>query len=164
MKTIILVLGLCLINAASYSQSGNAKMDAILKQMRNQNSKGTIHFETKGTSVTDNATLIKDAKGIYVLGSSMLTGKGDGSQVHLFFAKMQSGTQPISQNKDANATAIINGTGYQIKGIAMLKVSGKTIGGTFTGLIYEIPNGKSKANVVASGKISGSFKNLNIPQ
>ena len=161
-KSIWLLAILCTIGKLTFAQSGNAEADAIIKQMHNQNNKGTIHFEALGASITDNATLIKGPKGVYDLGTSWLNGNGQVAQVHLFFLKIQSGTQPLLQNKDASAIVMINGTVYQITGTGDLKVSGKIVSGTFTGVLYEVVRGKSRAATVSSGKISGNFKNLNL--
>ncbi|TFF36588.1 hypothetical protein [Mucilaginibacter psychrotolerans] len=162
LTSIWLLAMLCIIGKTTFAQSGNAETDAIIKQMRNQNSKGTIHFEAMGASITDNATVIKGPKGIYDLGSSFLTDHGDGAQVHLFLAKIQTGTQLLLQNKDASTIAMINGTVYQVTGTANLKVSGKNVSGTFTGVLYAVAKNKSKAATVPSGKISGNFNNLNL--
>ena len=158
MKKIILSIITLLFVTFSFAQSGDAKVDALIKQLKEQqNSRATVSFTYNNKNYKDKATFIETAKKTFVIGSSLTDDETAETQIHLEVTKKKSGAYAIVNGNQNSSLVTINDKYYQFAGTVNLVVKGKKVSGTFTGELYEIKKGKSKAEVKSSGKISGSF-------
>lgn len=155
MKKSILVFAI-LFSYFSYAQTGDPKVDAMLKEL--QKAPGKITFMMNGKTMNEVASFVEDAKKGLLISSHLTLDTTPDVFISLIAPSKKTGTYAIDDNKKAGVLQI-NQKAYQIRGTINLKVSGKKITGTFAGELYEINKNKSKVAEKSSGKISGSFIN-----
>lgn len=155
MKNIIILFTILL---ASYSnaQTGDPKVDKMLKEL--QKAPGKITFTMNGKTSNEVASIIEDPKKGLLISSHLTLDTTPDVTISLIAPTKKSGTYSINDNKKAGVLQIKD-KAYQIRGSLTLKISGKKITGTFEGELYEINKNKSKPSEKSSGKITGSFTN-----
>ena len=155
MKNIIILFTILL---ASYSnaQTGDPKVDKMLKEL--QKAPGKITFTMNGKTSNEVASIIEDPKKGLLISSHLTLDTTPDVTISLIAPTKKSGTYSINDNKKAGVLQIKD-KAYQIRGSLTLKVSGKKITGTFEGELYEINKNKTKPSGKSSGKITGSFNN-----
>ncbi len=158
MKKLFLLLAL-LCSLLQFAQtSGNAKVDEMIKRLKEQqNTNASISFTFNKKTYKDKATFIETAKKSFAIGSSLTADDTPETMINLIVDKKKSGTYTIASGSQNSSVVTINGKYYQFAGTVNLVVKGKKVSGTFTGVLYEIEKGKSKPDVKSSGKVSGSF-------
>jgi hypothetical protein len=155
MKKIITLFAILLVSY-SYAQTGDPKVDEMLKELQKAPSK--ITFTINGKTSNEVASFLEDAKRGLLISSHLTLDTTPDVFISLIAPNKKTGIYAIDDNKKAGVLQI-NGKAYQIKGTINLKVSGKKITGTFAGELYEITKNKSKLAEKSSGKITGSFTN-----
>lgn len=155
MKKSILLFAI-LFSYFSYAQTGDPKVDEMLKEL--QKAPGKISFTMNGKTMNEVASFIEDAKRGLLISSHLTLDTTPDVFINLIAPSKKTGTYAIDDNKKAGVLQI-NQKAYQIRGTINLKVSGKKITGTFAGELYEINKKKSKVVEQSSGKISGRFMN-----
>ena len=157
MRKIILIIVL-LSSFVNFAQTGDAKVDKMLKELKEQqNSKASISFTFNKKTYKDKASFMETDKKTFSIGTSLLSEKLMTTQIGLIVDAKKSGTYTIATGNKNSSVVNINGTYYEFAGTVNLVVKGKKVSGTFTGELYEIKKGKSKPDAKSSGKVSGSF-------
>ena len=155
MKKSILVFAI-LFSYFSYAQTGDPKVDAMLREL--QKAPGKITFMMNGKTMNEVASFVEDAKKGLLISSHLTLDTTPDVFISLIAPSKKTGIYAIDDNKKAGVLQI-NQKAYQIRGTINLKVSGKKITGTFAGELHQINKNKSKAAEKSSGKITGSFIN-----
>lgn len=138
--------------------SGNAKVDEMIKQLKEQQkTNASISFTFNKNIYKDKATFIETAKKSFAIGSSLIADDTPNTMINLIVDKKKSGTYNVVSGNQNSSVVTINGKYYQFVGAVNLVVKGKKVSGTFKGELFEIKKGKSKPDVKSSGVISGSF-------
>ncbi|MES2519004.1 MAG: hypothetical protein V4585_12900 [Bacteroidota bacterium] len=151
MKNLSFILLLIFSINTLKAQSGDPKVDALLKQIHKQ--AGQISFNVKGQKFLEKASLVKNANYYSING-----GFTDGvNPISLILPKLSTGKYELSTSKN---TVLINNIGYAIKGTIDVKVVGGQITGSFSGNLFEISNKSSSPNQASSGTITGTFSGL----
>ena len=153
-KILILIVQVFAITANA--QTGDPKVDAMLKEL--QKAPGKITFTMNGKTSNEVASIIEDPKKGLLISSHLTLDTTPDVFISLIAPTKKSGTYAINDNKKAGVLQIKD-KAYQIRGSLTLKVSGKKITGTFEGELYEINKNKTKPSEKSSGKITGSFNN-----
>jgi hypothetical protein len=157
MKKLILFISL-FISLSSFAQTGDPKVDKMLKEMQQkQNSKAIISFTFNGKTYKDKASFMETDKKTFSIGSSLIADDTANTMINLIVGKKKSGIYTIVSGNQNSSVVTINGKYYQFTGTVNLVVKGKKVSGAFTGELYEIKKGKSKPDPKSSGKVSGSF-------
>ncbi len=155
MKKLLILL--CTFLAGfSYAQSGDPKVDALLKAL--QKPPGKITFMMNGKTINEIASIIEDPKKGLLISSHLTLDNTPELFISLIAPIKKSGTYMIDDSKKAGVLQIKEKT-YQIRGTIILKVLGKKISGTFSGELFEILKNKSKPSETSSGTITGKFMN-----
>ncbi len=152
----LLVLIPFLFAVFANAQTGDPKVDAMLKEL--QKAPGKITFTLNGKSYNEVASVVEDEQKGLLISSHLTLDNTPNVFISFIAPTKKSGTYAINDNKKAGVLQIKN-KAYQIRGAITLKVSGKKITGTFSGDLYEISKNKSKPSEKSSGKITGSFNN-----
>ena len=155
MKKILILIVLVFAITAN-AQTGDPKVDAMLKEL--QKAPGKITFTMNGKTSNEVASIIEDPKKGLLISSHLTLDTTPDVFISLIAPTKKSGTYAINDNKKAGVLQIKD-KAYQIRGSLTLKVSGKKITGTFEGELYEINKNKTKPSEKSSGKITGSFNN-----
>ena len=155
MKKILILIAL-VFAATANAQSGDPKVDAMLKEL--QKAPGKITFTMNGKTSNEVASIIEDPKKGLLISSHLTLDTTPDVFISLIAPTRKSGTYAINDNKKAGVLQIKD-KAYQIRGSLTLKVSGKKITGTFAGELFEINKNKTKPSEKSSGKITGSFNN-----
>ena len=155
MKKILILIALVFAVNAN-AQTGDPKVDAMLKEL--QKAPGKITFTMNGKTSNEVASIIEDPKKGLLISSHLTLDTTPDVFISLIAPTKKSGTYAINDNKKAGVLQIKD-KAYQIRGSLTLKVSGKKITGTFVGELYEINKNKTKPSEKSSGKITGSFNN-----
>lgn len=155
MKKIIILIAL-LFAVYANAQTGDPKVDKMLKEL--QKAPGKITFTMNGKTTNEVASIIEDPKKGLLISSHLTLDTTPDVTISLIAPTKKSGTYSINDNKKAGVLQIKD-KAYQIRGSLTLKVSGKKITGTFEGELYEINKNKTKPSGKSSGKITGSFNN-----
>ena len=155
MKKILILIVLVFAITAN-AQTGDPKVDAMLKEL--QKAPGKITFTMNGKTSNEVASIIEDPKKGLLISSHLTLDTTPDVFISLIAPTKKSGTYAINDNKKAGVLQIKD-KAYQIRGSLTLKVSGKKITGTFVGELYEINKNKTKPSEKSSGKITGSFNN-----
>lgn len=137
------------------AQTGDPKVDAMLKELKK--APGKITFTINQKKYTEVASFLEDDKKGLNMSSHLTLDNTPNVTIALNVPTKKSGTYSIEGNKAG--VVQIKEKAYQIKGNIILKVSGKKITGTFEGELYEINKNKTKPSEKSSGKITGSFNN-----
>lgn len=155
-KIILLILALCpLVNVA---QTGDPKVDKMLKELQNQQkSNSSISFSFNAKTYKDKASFMETDKKTFSIGTSLLSDKMMTTQIALIVDKKKSGSYTILSGNKNGSVVLINKKYYQFEGTVNVSVKGEKVSGTFTGELYEIKKGKSKPDAKSSGKITGNF-------
>jgi len=155
MKKIIILIAL-LFAVYANAQTGDPKVDKMLKEL--QKAPGKITFTMNGKTTNEVASIIEDPKKGLLISSHLTLDTTPDVTISLIAPTKKSGTYSINDNKKAGVLQIKD-KAYQIRGSLTLKVLGKKITGTFEGELYEINKNKTKPSEKSSGKITGSFNN-----
>ena len=155
MKKILILIVLVFAITAN-AQTGDPKVDAMLKEL--QKAPGKITFTMNGKTSNEVASIIEDPKKGLLISSHLTLDTTPDVFISLIAPTKKSGTYAINDNKKAGVLQIKD-KAYQIRGSLTLKVSGKKITGTFAGELFEINKNKTKPSEKSSGKITGSFNN-----
>ena len=155
MKKILILIVLVFVITAN-AQTGDPKVDAMLKEL--QKAPGKITFTMNGKTSNEVASIIEDPKKGLLISSHLTLDTTPDVFISLIAPTKKSGTYTINDNKKAGVLQIKD-KAYQIRGSLTLKVSCKKITGTFAGELFEINKNKTKPSEKSSGKITGSFNN-----
>ena len=158
MKKLFLLLAL-LCSLLQFAQtSGNAKVDEMIKQLKEQQkTNASISFTFNKNTYKDKASFIETAKKSFAIGSSLTADDTPNTMINLIVDKKKSGTYNVVSGNQNSSVVTINGKYFQFVGTVNLVVKDKKVSGTFKGELFEIKKGKSKPDVKSSGVISGSF-------
>jgi hypothetical protein len=152
MKPILVFLLLISSIGAAFSQtSGNARVDALIKQQKQAKS-GQFSFTVNGQKFTEKVSVIKSANTYGIVGDLMESTR----PLAILFNTFSSGKYELSNDKNIIG---INDKIYALKGILDLKTSGNQASGTISGSLFEI-NTKGKPSPTSSGNISGTLSGL----
>jgi len=155
MKKILILLAFA-FSVFTNAQTGDPKVDAMLKEL--QKAPGKITFTMNGKKYTEVASLLEDKQKGLIISSHLTLDNTPNVFFSLIAPTKKSGTYLLNDNKKAGLLQIKD-KAYQIRGSLTLKVSGKKITGNFEGQLYAIDKNKPKASEKSSGKITGSFNN-----
>jgi hypothetical protein len=159
MKKVIVFLTL-LFSVFSVAQTGDAKVDKMLKEFQEQqNSNTSITFTFNKKTYKDKASFTETDKKTFSIGTSLLSEKLTTTQIALIVDKKKSGTYTIMSGNKNGSVVLINKKYYQFGGIVNLSIKNKKVSGTFDGELYEITKSNPKPSKKSSGKITGSFTN-----
>ena len=142
MKKIVLLFTV-LFSYFSYAQTGDPKVDAMLREL--QKAPGKITFMMNGKTMNEVASFVEDAKKGLLISSHLTLDTTPDVFISLIAPSKKTGIYSIDDNKKAGVLQI-NQKAYQIRGTINLKVSGKKItalSATFT--IYD-KNGNVTGN------------------
>jgi hypothetical protein len=152
MKKIIalLLLANCFL-ISTHAQSGDPKVDELIKQM--QKKPGSYEAVINGKTIKGNVIIVKLADN---KGYAIMSPPTENRTIALKIPKAAAGT--YTTVKDENL--IIGTTTYAInEGSIVLKETNGKFSGSFTGNLYTVGKKKSKFDVPA-GKVTGTFTNL----
>lgn len=152
MKPILVILLFISSIGVAFSQtSGNARVDALIKQQKQAKS-GQFSFTINGQKFTEKVSVIKSANTYGIVGDLVESTR----PLAIQFKTFSSGKYEL--NSDKNVIGI-NDKIYTIKGFLDLKTSGSQASGTISGTLFEI-NAKGKPSPTSSGNISGTLSGL----
>ncbi|PWK27862.1 hypothetical protein LV89_01269 [Arcicella aurantiaca] len=156
MKPILIFLFIISNIGIAFSQtSGNARVDALIKQQKQAKS-GQFLFTVNGQKFTEKVNVIKSEKSYGIIGDLMESTR----PLTILFQTFTSGKHEL--NSDKNVIGIHDKI-YIIKGFLDLKSSGNQASGTVSGTLFEI-NSKGKTSPTSSGNISGTLSGLIVNQ
>ena len=152
MKPILVIfLFISNISVAFSQTSGNARVDALIKQQKQAKS-GQFSFTVNGQKITEKVSVIKSANTYGIVGDLVESTR----PLAILFKTFSSGKYEL--NNDKNIIGI-NDKIYVLKDTLELKVSGNQVSGTISGTLFEI-NAKGKPSPTSSGNISGTLSGL----
>lgn len=157
MKTQLLLLLTLLFSSYSYSQSGDPKVDEMIKKLQQKNTNATITFAVNAKNYTDFAMTDTSKKGVYRISSSLLYDETPNTTIVLCFKGQTSGTHPFGEKNDGSLL-MLNGKVYELKGTLKTTINGAKAVGSFSGDLYLVQSKNGKADTKSSGKIKGTFK------
>lgn len=106
--------------------SGNAKVDEMIKQLKEQQkTNASISFIFNKNTYKDKATFIETAKKSFAIGSSLTADDTPNTMINLIVDKKKSGTYSVVSGNQNSSVVAINGKYYQFVGAVNLVVKGK---------------------------------------
>jgi hypothetical protein len=152
MKPILVIfLFISSIGIAFSQTSGNARVDALIKQQKQAKS-GQFSFTVNGQKITEKVNVIQSANSYGIVGDLMESTR----PLAILFKTFSSGKYELSNDKNIIG---INDKIYVIKGTLDLKTSGNQASGIVSGSLFEI-NSKGKPSSTSSGNITGTLSGL----
>jgi hypothetical protein len=154
MKTVVILFVLIQFTLCAGAQSGDPKVDAMLKELhQQQKSNASIQFTFNKINYVDKASFVETDKKNYALTSSLINDETPETSVCILLPKKQSGTQPLING----SFVIIKSVLYELRGTASITLKKNSAKGTFKGQLFLVTAKGAKAAATSSGEIKGQI-------